>query len=66
MALVPLAAVVFGYSWWLGCLVTGVRQLFARPRRYGLVTLGIGAFQFAAGPLAMQLLMRARGIEWGS
>ncbi len=50
---------------WAVCLAVGIRQLFARPRWYGLVTIAIGALQFLAVPLAMWLVMRARGIEWG-
>lgn len=66
MALAPLLAFVLGYGWWMMCIVMGVRQLFVRPRRYGLVTISCGIVQFLAVPLAAELLMRARGIAWGS
>ena len=66
MALLPFLAAMVGYMFWLVCLVTGVRQLFTRPRWYGLVTIGFGALQFLAVPVAVWLVMRARGIDWGS
>jgi len=66
MALLPLLSAVIGYGWWVGCLVAGVRQVFTRPRWYGLVTIGFGVLEFLAVPVAVWLLMRARGIEWGS
>lgn len=66
LALLPLLSLVLGYIWWLVCLVIGVRQLFTQPRWYGLVTIGFGVLQFLAVPLGMWLVMRARGIEWGS
>lgn len=64
----PLAmlAVPLGYSWWVACAAVGCRQLFARPRRYGLFTLAAGALQFLAVPGAVGLLMRARGLHWGT
>ena len=66
MALLPLLAFIFGYGWWVMCIGMGVRLLFVRPRRYGWITVGLGALQFAAVPLAVELLMQARGIQWGS
>jgi hypothetical protein len=66
MALAPLLAFFFGYGWWILCLAMGVRQLFVRPRRYGWISVGFGALQFATVPLAMELLMRARGVGWAS
>lgn len=66
MALLPLLAFMFGYGRWVMCVVMGVRLLFIRPRHYGWITVGLGALQFVAVPLAMELLMRARGVEWSS
>ena len=66
MAPLPLLALLVGHVWWLVCLVTGARQLFTRPRWYGLVTIGFGAVQFLAVPVAARWLMNVRGIEWGS
>ncbi|QEL18636.1 hypothetical protein [Limnoglobus roseus] len=66
MTPLPALTFLFGHACWLVCLALGVRQLFVRPRWYGLVTIGIGVLQFLAVPLAMWLVMRAQGIEWGS
>ena len=66
MAVLPALAGLLGYVGWVAWVFVGLRQLIARPRWYGLVTIGFGVAQFAAVPLAMQQLMRARGIEWGS
>ena len=66
MALLPLLGLMIGYGWWVVCLVMGVRQLLTRPRWYGLVTIGFSALEFLAVPVAVCLLMRARGIAWGS
>jgi hypothetical protein len=51
-------------SGWLLCVVAGVSQLFVRPRRYGLFTIGFGVLQFAAFRLTEWLLMGSRGIYW--
>ena len=66
MAPLPLLGLVAGYGWWVVCFVMGVRQVFTRPRWYGLVTVGFSTLQFLAVPVAVWLLMRARGIVWGS
>jgi hypothetical protein len=66
MSLLPLLAILLGYGWWAVCLVTGVLQLFTRPRWYGLLTIGCSAIQFIAVPVAVWMVMRARGIVWGS
>jgi hypothetical protein len=61
---VPLLAVAFGYGGWIPCVVMGVRQLFARPRRYGLFTIGFGVLQLAAFRLTEWLLIDSRGLYW--
>jgi hypothetical protein len=63
-SVVPLLAAFFGMSGWLACLLVGVDQLFVRPRRYGLFTIGFGVLQFAAYQLTEWLLMGSRGIYW--
>jgi hypothetical protein len=60
----PLLAMVFGAGGWIPCIVMGLRQLFVRPRRYGIFTLGIGILQIAAFRLTEWLLMGSRGIYW--
>src|SRR5262245_11427544 len=54
----------FAMTWWLPCVVMGVRQLFVRPRRDGLYTIGFGVLQLAATQLTQWLLMGSRGIYW--
>jgi hypothetical protein len=66
MNLPEMLAVTFGYAGWIPCVVMGVRQLFVRPRRYGLVTIGFGVLQFATFQLALWLLMGSRGIYWAT
>jgi hypothetical protein len=60
----PLLAFALGYGWWVGCVVYGVRQLFVRPRRYGLFTIAFGVLQLAAVRLIEWLLMDSRGVYW--
>ena len=59
-----LLAAFLGISGWLPCVLVGVRQLFFRPRRYGLFTLSFGGLQMAAFLLSEWLLMGSRGIYW--
>jgi hypothetical protein len=66
MNLLAMLAVPFGYAWWIMCVAVGVRQLFVRPRYYGLVTIGFGVLQFATFQLAVWLLMGSRGIYWAT
>ena len=63
-SVVPLLAVFLGMSGWLVCLVTGISQLFVRPRRYGLFTIGLGVLQLTAYQLTEWLLMGSRGLYW--
>ena len=60
----PLLTLMFGSGWWIACLVMGIRQLFVRPRRYGLYTIGFGALQLAAFGLTEWLLVGSRGHYW--
>src|SRR5262249_11949822 len=64
MNLLPLLVLFFGMTWWMPCIVMGVRQLFARPRRYGLLTIGFGVLQLTTYRLTEWLLMGSRGIYW--
>lgn len=64
MNLPAMLAVPFGYAAWVACLAVGVRQLFIRPRYYGMATIGLGVLQFAAFRLVVWLLMGSRGIHW--
>ena len=64
MSVLPLLAMLFGVGGWIPCVVMGVRQLFFRPRRYGLFTLSFGGLQMAAFLLSEWLLMGSRGIYW--
>lgn len=66
MAPVPLLAAVWAVWGWLPGLVIGTRQLFWRPRVYGLISIALSALQFACFRLAQWLLMDLRGITWGS
>jgi len=59
-----LLALFFGIWGWLPCVVLGVRQLFVRPRRYGLYTIGFGVLQWAAYQFTEWLLMGSRGLYW--
>jgi hypothetical protein len=61
---VPLLAFFMAGSGWLLCLIAGITQLFARPRRYGLITIGFGVLQFAAFQFTQWLLMGSRGLYW--
>jgi hypothetical protein len=61
-----LLALVIGYGWWVMCVAYGVRQLFVRPRRYGLFTIGFGVLQLAAVRLIEWLLMDSRGVYWAT
>src|SRR5262249_50171901 len=58
----PLLVLFFAKAWWMACIVMGVRQLFVRPRCYGLFTIGFGVLQLAAYQLTEWLLMGSRGI----
>jgi hypothetical protein len=64
MHVLPLLALMCGAGGWLPCLPLGARQLFVRPRRYRLLTLGFGVLQMAAFWLAYWLLIESRGIQW--
>jgi len=59
-----LLALMFGSGWWIGCVVMGIRQLFVRPRRYGLFTIGFGVLHLAAFEFIEWLLVRSRGHYW--
>jgi hypothetical protein len=59
-----LLAAFLGMSGWLPCVVMGVRQLFVRPRRYGLYTIGFGAVQLVGYRLTEWLLIGSRGMYW--
>jgi hypothetical protein len=63
-SVLTLLALFLASSAWLACLVAGVRQLFVRPCRYGLITIGIGVLQFAAHQFTEWLLMGSRGLYW--
>jgi len=63
-SVIPLLAVFFGMNGWIACVVMGVRQLFVRPRRYGLFTVGFGVLQLAAYLLTEWLLLGSRGMYW--
>ena len=63
-AVLPLLTLMFVSGWWIACVVMGIRQLFVRPRRYGLFTIGFGAVQLAAFWLTHWLLMDSRGHYW--
>jgi hypothetical protein len=63
-SLLPLLAYFFVMTWWMACIGMGVRQLFVRPRRYGLFTIGFGVLQLTAYRLTEWLLMGSRGIYW--
>jgi hypothetical protein len=66
MNLPMMLTLPFGYAWWSECFAAGIRQLFARPRYYGLITIGIGVLQFSTFRIVLWLLMGSRGIEWGT
>ena len=64
MTVLLLLAAFFGMHGWLLCVVVGVRQLFVRPRRYGLFSIGFGVLQFAAYQLTEWLLLGSRDLYW--
>jgi len=64
MTVLLLLAAFLGMSGWLACVITGVSQLFVRPRRYGVLAIGFGGLQFAAYRLTEGVLMGSRGIYW--
>ena len=66
MTVLPLLAAGIGLGGWIPCVVMGVRQLFSKPRIYGVFTIGFGVLQVAAFRLAEWLLMGSRGIHWGT
>lgn len=66
MSLLPLLAALMGVGGWLPCVVLGVWQLFCRPRRYGMISIGIGVLQAVGFRLAEWWLMGSRGIHWGT
>ncbi len=61
-----MLALVLGYGWGVMCFAFGGRQLFARPRRYGLFTIGFGALQLAVVRLIEWVLMDLRGVYWAT
>lgn len=61
-----LIAFVMGHWGWIPGIVMGIRQLFWKPRIYGIYIIGIGCAQFAGFQLVEWLLMDSRGITWGS
>jgi hypothetical protein len=66
MTLLPLFVAALGLGGWIPCVVIGVRQLFSKPRYYGLLSIGIGALQRLSFRLVEWLLMDQRGIHWGT
>lgn len=60
----PLAAGLCGWAGWLPCVVAGACQLVARPRYYGLLSIGLGALQLIAFRLLEWELMGSRGLYW--
>ena len=66
MTPVPLLAAMFVFAGWIPAIVMGVRQLFCKPRVYGVISIAIGVSHFAGYLLAEWLLMTRRGISWGS
>jgi hypothetical protein len=61
---VPLASVLVASFGWLVCGAAGARQLFARPRWCGLLTLTFGALQLLAFRLTEWALLGSRGLYW--
>ena len=59
-----LLAGLLGMNGWTACVVIGLRQLFVRPRRYGLFTIGFGVLALAASRFTEWLLMGSRGLYW--
>jgi hypothetical protein len=66
MTPVPLLAAMLGIAGWIPAIVMGVRQLFWKPRVYGVISIAIGVLHFAGFWVAEWLLMTRRGITWGS
>jgi hypothetical protein len=66
MTPLPLIAALFGIGGWIPGVVMGLRQLFWRPRSYGVISIAIGCAQFASFQFVEWLLMDSRGITWGS
>ena len=64
MTVLLLLAAFFGMNAWMACVGIGVRQLFVRPRRYGLYSIGFGVLQFVGFQFTEWLLMGSRGIYW--
>jgi hypothetical protein len=66
MTCLSLCSIVFPAAFWIICLGMGVRQLFVKPRRYGLISIGIGVLQLATFVFLEWWLIRSRGHAWGS
>jgi hypothetical protein len=64
MHVVGLLVFVLANIWWLPCVVMGVRQLFVRPRRYGLITIGFGVLHLTAYRVIEWHLVWSRGLYW--
>ena len=61
---VGLAIWFFANAWWLACVGMGVRQLFVRPRKYGLISIGFGALHLTAYRIIEWYLVWSRDLYW--
>ena len=61
-----LFCAVLGMGGWIPCVILGIRQLFVRPRVYGLISIGVGLVQVMGYQAAHWLILGSRGLYWGS